>query len=331
MIAESLAIEVKPAALLSSAFTFPYAFVQPVLGIIGDSFGKTRLMNVCLLVVALSGLVCAVATSFSLLVAMRVVAGAGARGAFSGGNGASGRFGADGSAPSRDRAAARGCTRWESGGCLDLGSDWRPVRLARCLRSAEPVLFWGSDCGLLRAPRGRATATGVIRPRRGAREFPQHLRRPTRQGVLRVGFFRGHLHPRPLSICGTAAGRERRGTRLHRRAFDCHFRHRRRALFVFYPTPHHPVPGASADAPGGHLGWQRSDTDRAASTLDLASGHLRRVRVWLLSSARVDPGACDRSVADGARDCRLVAFLILLHGPGAWPGDLWLWFCPWRD
>lgn len=82
MIAESLAIDVKTAALLSSAFTFPYAFVQPVLGVIGDSFGKTRLMNACVLVVALSGLVCAVATSFSLLVAMRVVAGLVAGGIF---------------------------------------------------------------------------------------------------------------------------------------------------------------------------------------------------------------------------------------------------------
>jgi predicted MFS family arabinose efflux permease len=82
MIAAGLAIDVKTAALLSSAFAFPYAFVQPVLGIIGDSFGKTRLMNACLLIVALSGLVCAVATSFSLLVSMRVVAGLVAGGIF---------------------------------------------------------------------------------------------------------------------------------------------------------------------------------------------------------------------------------------------------------
>lgn len=82
MIAESLAIEVKTAALLSTAFTFPYAFVQPVLGVIGDSFGKTRLMNACLLIVAMSGLVCAVGTSFSLLVAMRVLAGLVAGGIF---------------------------------------------------------------------------------------------------------------------------------------------------------------------------------------------------------------------------------------------------------
>ena len=82
MIADDLAIDVKTAALLSSAFTFPYALVQPALGVTGDFFGKTRLMNLCLLVVALSALVCAVAMSFSLLLAMRVAAGLVAGGIF---------------------------------------------------------------------------------------------------------------------------------------------------------------------------------------------------------------------------------------------------------
>jgi MFS transporter, DHA1 family, inner membrane transport protein len=82
MIADDLAIDVKTAALLSSAYTFPYALVQPALGVTGDFFGKTRLMNLCLLVIAFSALVCAVATSFSLLVAMRVAAGLVAGGIF---------------------------------------------------------------------------------------------------------------------------------------------------------------------------------------------------------------------------------------------------------
>jgi len=82
MIAESLDIDVATAALLSSAYTFPYALVQPALGVTGDFFGKTRLMNLCLLVVAVAALVCAVATSFSLLVAMRVAAGLVAGGVF---------------------------------------------------------------------------------------------------------------------------------------------------------------------------------------------------------------------------------------------------------
>jgi predicted MFS family arabinose efflux permease len=82
MIARDLAIDVKTAALLSSVYAFPYALVQPVLGVTGDFFGKTRLMNICLLVIGLSAVTCAAATSFSLLVAMRVAAGLVAGGVF---------------------------------------------------------------------------------------------------------------------------------------------------------------------------------------------------------------------------------------------------------
>jgi predicted MFS family arabinose efflux permease len=81
-IAADLAIDVKTAALLSTAFTFPYALVQPVLGSFADHFGKTRLMNICLMVVSLTSLVCAMSSSFPLLVAMRVMAGCVAGGLF---------------------------------------------------------------------------------------------------------------------------------------------------------------------------------------------------------------------------------------------------------
>ena len=82
MIAADLVIDVKTAALLSTAFAFPYALIQPVLGVTGDFFGRTRLMNACVLVMALAALVCAVATNFTLLVAMRIVAGLVAGGVF---------------------------------------------------------------------------------------------------------------------------------------------------------------------------------------------------------------------------------------------------------
>ena len=81
-IAHDLGIDIKTAALLSTAFTFPYAFVQPVLGTIADFFGKTRLMNISLFVVGMATLVCAVADNFSLLVAMRITAGMLAGGIF---------------------------------------------------------------------------------------------------------------------------------------------------------------------------------------------------------------------------------------------------------
>ncbi len=74
-IAHDLGIDVKTAALLSTAFTFPYALTQPVLGTIADFFGKTRLMNISLVIVVTTTLICAFADSFSLLVAMRVIAG----------------------------------------------------------------------------------------------------------------------------------------------------------------------------------------------------------------------------------------------------------------
>ncbi len=75
MIARDLNIEVTTAALLSTAFTFPYAFAQPLLGTIADFFGKTRLMSLSLIIVVMTTLVCAFAQNFSLLVAMRVIAG----------------------------------------------------------------------------------------------------------------------------------------------------------------------------------------------------------------------------------------------------------------
>jgi DHA1 family inner membrane transport protein len=81
-IAADFAVDVKTAALLSTVYTFPYALVQPVLGTVADFVGKTRLMNFSLLIVALAALVCAVATSFPVLVAMRVAAGLLAGGIF---------------------------------------------------------------------------------------------------------------------------------------------------------------------------------------------------------------------------------------------------------
>ena len=81
-IAADLGIEVKTAALLSSAFTFPYAFMQPALGTIGDFFGKTRLMNASLAAVVTTTLICAFASNFSLLVVMRIIAGVCAGGIF---------------------------------------------------------------------------------------------------------------------------------------------------------------------------------------------------------------------------------------------------------
>ncbi len=74
-IAHDLGVEVKTAALLSTAFTFPYALTQPLIGTVGDFFGKSRLMNLSLAIVVTTTLVCAFASNFSVLVTMRVIAG----------------------------------------------------------------------------------------------------------------------------------------------------------------------------------------------------------------------------------------------------------------
>ena len=81
-IAADLLVDLNTAALLSTAFTLPYALMQPVLGTAADFFGKTRLMNLSLLIVAITALICAVATSFSVVVAMRIAAGLTAGGVF---------------------------------------------------------------------------------------------------------------------------------------------------------------------------------------------------------------------------------------------------------
>jgi predicted MFS family arabinose efflux permease len=81
-IAADLGIDVKTAALLSTAFTFPYAFTQPALGTIGDFFGKTRLMNVSLAIVVTTTVVGAFASNFPLLVTLRIIAGVCAGGIF---------------------------------------------------------------------------------------------------------------------------------------------------------------------------------------------------------------------------------------------------------
>src|SRR5665213_2190652 len=79
-IASGLGVEPSTAALLSSAFTLPYALVQPLLGALADMFSKTRLMLICLLLLTVSAIVCGLAKSFEILVAARMIAGLAAGG-----------------------------------------------------------------------------------------------------------------------------------------------------------------------------------------------------------------------------------------------------------
>ncbi len=74
-IARDFGIGLGTAAMLASAYTFPYALSQPVFGPIGDATGKARVIKICLAVLTLSQLIGAYATSYEALFAARMLAG----------------------------------------------------------------------------------------------------------------------------------------------------------------------------------------------------------------------------------------------------------------
>ena len=74
-IALGLHVEPRTAALLSTAFTLPYALVQPLLGALADMFSKPRLMLMCLATLTLATLICGIAPNFEMLILGRVIAG----------------------------------------------------------------------------------------------------------------------------------------------------------------------------------------------------------------------------------------------------------------
>lgn len=80
VIARDLASEVKTIALLSAAYTLPYALVQPILGPLGDAIGKARVMRACLGALVLALIASALAPNAAALFVVRVVAGAAAGG-----------------------------------------------------------------------------------------------------------------------------------------------------------------------------------------------------------------------------------------------------------
>jgi predicted MFS family arabinose efflux permease len=81
-IAAGLQVDPATVALLSTAFTLPYAFAQPVLGPIADIVGKVRMMMLCLIVIIAASLVCAFATSYEMLLTARIVCGIATGGIF---------------------------------------------------------------------------------------------------------------------------------------------------------------------------------------------------------------------------------------------------------
>jgi predicted MFS family arabinose efflux permease len=74
-IAAGLGVEAATAALLTTAYALPYAFIQPLLGALADVFNKAKLMLLCLLLVSAATFVCGFAPRFDVLVGARMFAG----------------------------------------------------------------------------------------------------------------------------------------------------------------------------------------------------------------------------------------------------------------
>ena len=205
-IAADLLVDVKTAALLSTAFTLPYALTQPVLGTIADFFGKTRLMNMSLLIVSITALICAVATSFELVFGMRVAAGLVAGGVFPVAMALVGDL-----VPIHQRQVmigrllAVGLTGNVLGAAIAgvIGDlfGWRGIFV---ITGAFGLIVTVAAFYILRSfpvpkPRPHVQSPG------SEGELPRHLCRSARQILFRLGVLRRHLHPRHLSVCGDPA------------------------------------------------------------------------------------------------------------------------------
>lgn len=80
VIARDLGADPLKVALLSTAFTLPYAFIQPILGPVGDSIGKEALTKVLVVILTLVLGAASLASDLSWLVVARVLSGAAAGG-----------------------------------------------------------------------------------------------------------------------------------------------------------------------------------------------------------------------------------------------------------
>jgi len=68
------------AALLGTAYTLPFALVQPILGPVADSVGKRRVVTICIALLAVLLVGAALAASLGWLMAFRALSGAAAGG-----------------------------------------------------------------------------------------------------------------------------------------------------------------------------------------------------------------------------------------------------------
>jgi predicted MFS family arabinose efflux permease len=81
-VADEFGVSSATAASFASVYAFTFAIIQPALGAAADLLGKARLMIICLVLLGFANILGAMATSFSLLFATRILAGIGAGGVF---------------------------------------------------------------------------------------------------------------------------------------------------------------------------------------------------------------------------------------------------------
>jgi predicted MFS family arabinose efflux permease len=74
-IARTYVIPIETAALMASAYTFPYAIAQLLLGPLGDAVGKARVIKICLAAMAVCLALGGVAATFGQLLVARALAG----------------------------------------------------------------------------------------------------------------------------------------------------------------------------------------------------------------------------------------------------------------
>ncbi|SMF07882.1 Predicted arabinose efflux permease, MFS family [Tistlia consotensis] len=75
LVAGDLGVTLQQAALLSSAYTLPYALMQVVLGPVGDAIGKALLIRIALAVLTVGLALSAVAPTYGTVMAARILAG----------------------------------------------------------------------------------------------------------------------------------------------------------------------------------------------------------------------------------------------------------------
>jgi predicted MFS family arabinose efflux permease len=74
-IARDFAVDPARAAIVVSAYALPYAFCQPVLGALGDFYGKGRMLSVCLWLLVLTFAATVWSPTLGILIAARFVGG----------------------------------------------------------------------------------------------------------------------------------------------------------------------------------------------------------------------------------------------------------------